>query len=60
MAKSGAQKLFTGMERAIDEAVGMLYGLLARFIKGSADDATQAARQDSSGHGILLWTGVRP
>jgi hypothetical protein len=43
MAKSGAQKLFTGMERAIDEAVGMLYGLLARFIKGSADDAVQAA-----------------
>jgi hypothetical protein len=31
------------MERAIDEAVGMLYGLLARFIKGSADDAVQAA-----------------
>jgi hypothetical protein len=31
------------MERAIDEAVGMLYGLLARFTKGSADDAVQAA-----------------
>jgi hypothetical protein len=43
MAKSGVQKLFTGMERAIDEAVDMLYGLLARFTKGSADDAVQAA-----------------
>jgi hypothetical protein len=43
MAKSGVQKLFPAMSREIDEAVGMFSGLLARFTKGSADDAVQAA-----------------